>query len=260
MKKRILSVLFLISLCSFMLAGCASSAPTSEPENTETTIAVEPETTPTPEVEPETTEETKETEAVETETVETTETETEIQTEEAETEESSTYTFTDMDAIKYAKSSVNVRSLPDTSGDKLGGLSTNDEVHITGQCNETGWFRFEYNGSVAYVSNSYLVDEKVAVEQAPAQNASNEGDQSSGNNCPYTLWEVTDNGNSMSWYVIQPDPNWNVHAPISENMQATIRNRAPNGWFDQTEWTYIGTYAEGKVYRQTFGVLDYCPW
>ena len=72
-----------------------------------------------------------------------------------------TYTFTDMDATKYAKSTVNVRSLPTADSEKLGGLSTNNEVKVTGQCNETGWYRIEYNNDAAYVSDSYLVDNKV---------------------------------------------------------------------------------------------------
>ena len=79
-----------------------------------------------------------------------------------------TYTYTDMDATKFAKSTVNVRSLPNTDGEKLGGLSQNDEVKVTGKCNETGWYRISYNDSIAYVSDSYLVDEKVEVAQASA--------------------------------------------------------------------------------------------
>ena len=80
-----------------------------------------------------------------------------------------TYTFEDMEATKYAKSTVNVRALPNTDGEKLGGLSTNDEVKVTGKCAETGWYRIEYSDGIAYVSDEYLVDEKVEVQaSAPA--------------------------------------------------------------------------------------------
>ena len=85
------------------------------------------------------------------------------------------YTYTDMSATMYATQTVNVRTLPSTDGEKVGALSTNQEVNITGQCNETGWFRFEYNGQVAYVSNSYISDTKIevaAAEPAPEQAAS----------------------------------------------------------------------------------------
>ncbi len=84
-----------------------------------------------------------------------------------------TYTYTDMDATMYAQKTVNVRSLPNTDGEKLGSLSTNDEVKVTGQCAETSWYRIEYSGGVAYVSNSYLGNDKVVVQaEAPKQNTS----------------------------------------------------------------------------------------
>lgn len=66
------------------------------------------------------------------------------------------YTYTDMDINMYATGDVNVRDLPSTGGDKLGGLDKDEKVHVTGQCNQTGWYRIEYNGSVAYVSDKYL--------------------------------------------------------------------------------------------------------
>ena len=81
-----------------------------------------------------------------------------------------TYTYTDMDATMYAQKTVNVRSLPNTDGEKLGSLSTNDEVKVTGQCAETSWYRIEYSGGVAYVSDSYLGNDKVVVQtEAPTQ-------------------------------------------------------------------------------------------
>lgn len=70
------------------------------------------------------------------------------------------YTYKDMNKVMYAKSSVNVRSLPCVEGDKMGSLQKGKEVKVTGQCNETSWYRIEFGGKVAYVSNSYLVDEK----------------------------------------------------------------------------------------------------
>lgn len=75
------------------------------------------------------------------------------------------YTYTDMDATMYAQQTVNIRSLPNADGEKLGSLSANDEVNVTGQCTETSWYRIEYNGNVAYVSNDYLGADKVVVEQ-----------------------------------------------------------------------------------------------
>ena len=186
--------------------------------------------------------------------VEASETETEPETtEEPIPEPQAEYTYTDMNVTMYATQTVNVRNLPSTDGEKVGSLSTNQEVAVTGQCNETNWYMFEYEGHTAFVSNSYLSVEKVEVAPSVQEAASSDA-------CPYLLWDVIDNGNSMTWYVTQPDPNWELHRPTQKYMMDTIQSRATNGWYDQTEWTFIGNYAEGAVYRQTFSTLDYCPW
>ncbi|WP_455533019.1 SH3 domain-containing protein [Roseburia inulinivorans] len=86
------------------------------------------------------------------------------------------YTYSDLSKTMYAKSTVNVRSLPSTSGNKLGSLSKNQEVAVTGQCNETGWYRISYNNTDGFVSNKYLADEPVAkaTNVAQAQTQSDE--------------------------------------------------------------------------------------
>ena len=83
------------------------------------------------------------------------------------------YTYTDLDQVMYAKQSVNVRSIPNADGEKLGGLNLNDEVHVTGQCNESGWYRIEYNGGIGYVSNNYLASEKVVESANNPENSTN---------------------------------------------------------------------------------------
>lgn len=75
---------------------------------------------------------------------------------------STAYTYADLSKTMYAKNTVNVRSLPSTSGNKLGSLSKNQEVAVTGQCNETGWYRISFNNGEGFVSNKYLADEPVA--------------------------------------------------------------------------------------------------
>ena len=104
------------------------------------------------------------------------------------------YTYTDMTKTMYAKSTVNVRDLPDTSGNKLGGLNQNDEVAVTGQCNETGWYRFEYNGVVAYVSNTYLVDEKIETTTQAESSATTT------TAFPYEFWTWYDRGTYFVLY------------------------------------------------------------
>ena len=113
---------------------------------------------------------TEETEAEEETTAE--ETETAEVTPEPTAEQE--YTYTDMSATMYATQTVNVRTLPSTDGDKVGSLSTNQEIAVTGQCNETSWYRFEYNGQTPYVSNNYISDTKIevaAADPAPEQAA-----------------------------------------------------------------------------------------
>lgn len=79
------------------------------------------------------------------------------------------YTFTDLSAVMYAISSVNLRDVPSPEGNKIGGLNVNDEVVITGTCNETEWYRIEYQGGNAFVSSKYLVEQinNVKVEEEP---------------------------------------------------------------------------------------------
>lgn len=147
-------------------------------------------------------------------------------TESTEPEQQSTYSFTDKSATMYAQSAVNVRDLPDTNGNKVGGLSTNQEVSVTGQCNETGWYRINYNGGTAYVSDSYLGDSKVETTSTNTGNSSNSGstqattpsnDNGGGNSDagsnstaseelpsnPYPLNTlVEDTGSSVSFYLL----------------------------------------------------------
>ena len=77
----------------------------------------------------------------------------------------------------YAKSAVNVRNQPSTDGEKVGRLAYGQEITVTGQCKETGWYQIELNGETAFVSNSYIVAEKPATTQT-ASNTDNQGSDS----------------------------------------------------------------------------------
>lgn len=99
----------------------------------------------------------------------------------SEVNEEPTYTVTDMNETMYAKSSVNIRKGPGTEYDKVGSLTTNTEVTVTGKT-DNNWYRINYNGTESYVSCSYLVDEKVVVNTTPSNNggSTNEGENNSG--------------------------------------------------------------------------------
>lgn len=119
-----------------------------------------------------------------------------------------TYTFRDISATKYAKSTVNVRNLPDTDGEKVGSLSLNQEVTVTGQCNETGWYRIEFGGNTAYVSDSYLVDHKIETQSGTGTTASDTGTTASGSSsgeCPYPLYTVIDEGGDNVYFYCLSD-------------------------------------------------------
>ena len=40
-------------------------------------------------------------------------------------------------------------------------MSQNEKIVVTGQCNETSWYRIEYLDEIAYVSNNYVQNEPV---------------------------------------------------------------------------------------------------
>lgn len=152
-KKTIATLLTLTITASMLLVGCNSNT-SSAIEDTE--IVAEIESTEAIETETETEMETETTETVEaTETVEETETESVAETESTESD------ITAMSATKYAKSSVNVRKGPSADTERLGGLTTNQQVTVTGQASN-GWYQIAYNGETGYVSDKYLVDTKVS--------------------------------------------------------------------------------------------------
>ena len=82
-------------------------------------------------------------------------------------------TVTELNKTMYVKSTVNVRSGPAKEYEKIGSLSAGKEVKVTGQSDQTGWYRIDYNGKVGYVSDSYLQSEPLpkpeTTTKAPAK-------------------------------------------------------------------------------------------
>lgn len=214
MKKRLLGIFLVVAMSASLIACGETSKENKVDVVSETeTVEVTPEPTviETEEPQQEIISEEK-TEIVE-ETIvpESTDVEEAQLVEDTIESETPAYTYTDIDVTKYAKSTVNVRDLPDTSGNKVGSLSANDEIHINGQCNETGWYRFEYNGNVAYVSNGYLVDEKVEVS-SPAETPSN-GRNNQSNVFPYALHTVYYDANlNAKYYYVRENDNFGVYS------------------------------------------------
>ena len=72
------------------------------------------------------------------------------------------YTYSELSKTMYAKSAVNIRDLPSTDGKKIGSLKASQEITVTGKCDQTGWYRFDWNNTTGYVSDKYIVSEKPA--------------------------------------------------------------------------------------------------
>lgn len=107
----------------------------------------------------------------------------EASVEEVSEEESEEPAFTveAYDANLVVKKAVNVRMGPSTDYDKIGGLNRGDQVQVTGIA-DTGWYQIQYNGTTAYVSANYLMDEAsyqamIAEEEAAAQAAQQAAEQ-----------------------------------------------------------------------------------
>lgn len=169
-------------LCAaLMLTACGSK----ETANTETTsvesivestteVAVaEPATEPTVEPTVEPTEVPTESEAAPTETpAESPAPAVEPTAEPVESTAVSTgYTYSELSQTMYAKSAVNVRDLPSTDGKKIGSLKASQEITVTGKCDQTGWYRFDWNNTIGYVSDKYIVSEKPVVNTVTANTA-----------------------------------------------------------------------------------------
>ncbi len=140
------------------------------------------------------------------------------------------YTYTDISATMYATQTVNVRSLPNTDGEKMGSLSTNQEIAVTGQCNETGWYMFDYNGQTAFVSNSYLSTEKVEVQQAPpAQEAAQVSNVPNIADYPERTW--IDMGDYF-FYITPADADGKYCVPYDycDGINVILEQRFPGNW------------------------------
>lgn len=85
------------------------------------------------------------------------------------------YTYSELNQTMYAKSAVNVRDLPSTDGKKIGSLKASQEITVTGKCDQTGWYRFDWNNTTGYVSDKYIVSEKPVSNVAATGNSNTAG-------------------------------------------------------------------------------------
>ncbi len=67
-------------------------------------------------------------------------------------EEEAKYTFTSMSEVMYVTHNLNIRDLPDMTGNIIGELKKGEPVYVIGKCNETGWFSLQSG----YVCNDFI--------------------------------------------------------------------------------------------------------
>lgn len=167
-------------LCAaLMLTACGSketaSTETASVESTveSTTEAAVAEPTVEPTVEPTETPTESETAPTETAPASTVEPTAEPVVTETAAAADTGYTYSEVSQTMYAKSAVNVRDLPSTDGKKIGSLKASQEITVTGKCDQTGWYRFDLNGTTGYVSDKYIVSEKPVSNVAASTGNSN---------------------------------------------------------------------------------------
>ena len=62
-------------------------------------------------------------------------------------------------AIMFVTKTVNVRATPSLDGEKVGSLSLNDEVNVTGKTDD-GWYRIQYGDGEAYVKEGFFANSR----------------------------------------------------------------------------------------------------
>ena len=167
-------------LCAaLMLTACGSKETTSnetastETASAETTPVESTEVTTTEAATTEPTEAPTESEAAPTETAPAPTVEPTAEPVETTTAADAGYTYSELSQTMYAKSAVNVRDLPSIDGKKIGSLKASQEIAVTGKCDQTGWYRFDWNNTTGYVSDKYIVSEKPAANTVAANSNNN---------------------------------------------------------------------------------------
>lgn len=222
--KKFLKGFFAVLACTLMLAGCAAEEPETGEIAQQTDLVsaetIEEEAVSEPEEEEELSQETEKEEEAQLpetlpeETVPVVPEESEAPAETVEmkaenAQEAPAYHYQELDQVMYASQQVNVRSLPLKDGERLGGLSYGEAVTVTGQCDETGWYRVKYQDGEAFVSNQYLVSEQ------PAEKTVKESTQSTEETASQAA-AVADTGSGMMvWIPTKGGTKYHSHSSCS---------------------------------------------
>lgn len=135
---------------------------------------------------------------------------------------------------------LNVRSIPSTGGDKLGMVGQDVPLSVTGKC-ANGWYRISYNGGVGYVSGEY-------VTAGDGQNAGATAAQQQNNDAPY-LFKVNRTQNIVIAY--SKDANGEYTVPAKAMVCSVgMDGKTPTGTFKTPGTKYEWRLLSGNVYGQ----------
>lgn len=150
-------------------------------------------------------------------------------------EQKITYVVTDLNVMMYASTAVNVREEPDKNSDKLGSLTENQEVNVTGKT-DNGWYRISYNGADAFVNSSYLMQEKKVVQEPPKTTPSPSVDGNSSSSSAggsVTVPKKEDTQGNLVWVPTKGGKKYHSKSSCSSMdnpMQVTIEHAEANGY------------------------------
>ncbi len=73
------------------------------------------------------------------------------------------FTYTEFeDRTMWTTVNLRIRTLPNQDGETIAVIKKGQKVTVNGRCNETGWYRVDYQGQTGYMSDDYLVDKAPA--------------------------------------------------------------------------------------------------
>ena len=225
-----LSMVLLIGGCGNTTSNSAKESVTETTEILEMTEATEGleviEATEAIEI----TEITEATEIIETET-------------ENESESEIIYTYTELTQTMYVSESVNVRNLPSKVGDLIGTLEKGIAVTVTGQCNETNWYRISYDGGTGYCSNNYLTSTKPSSGSCSGTGNSSSG---SGSGSSSGSGDSSSDDGNMTYYNIADY----VSEIADKIVELTNQEREEAGVSALTKGTVLTSMAEVRAEEQ----------
>ena len=132
--------------------------------------------------------------------------------------------------------SLNVRSTPDTTKASIGKLKKGTVIEILSQ-ESNGWYKINFNGKVAYVSNKYVEIEKNVAPDYTVQSMNKKG-------------EVVGVSSTIALNVrTAPNTDSSILYKLKNGTEITITGKVSNGWYRISKDGKEG-FAHGKYIKE----------